>query len=202
MQPLATGTESARYGSSAAARAVGPGTASNPTTSGHHTDQQDARRMMGRNRRTDVMPSSSVTDRERWSAEVRPVGRAWHAEGVPDPLAAPAAVSPDAVAAVTDPIFAQALERGAAPGLAFGVISRGELVHAPRDGRSSALDGPAPTSDTVFRIASMTKSFTAATLLRLRDDGLLVARPARWSSWCRSCWQAGRKPDSSPCATC
>src|SRR5205085_7859950 len=30
-----------------------------------------------------------------------------------------------------------------------------------------------PDADSVFRIASMTKSFTAATILRLRDDGAL-----------------------------
>jgi CubicO group peptidase (beta-lactamase class C family) len=35
------------------------------------------------------------------------------------------------------------------------------------------LGGPPPDADTVFRIASMTKSFTASTLLSLRDAGLL-----------------------------
>ena len=35
------------------------------------------------------------------------------------------------------------------------------------------LGGPAPDADTVFRIASMTKSFTASAILALRDDGLL-----------------------------
>lgn len=92
---------------------------------------------------------------------------------MPDPLAAPApAVSAEAVAALTDPIFAQALEREAAPGLAFGVVFHGELVHARGMG-VAALDGPVPTSDTTFRIASMTKSVTAAVLLSLRDDGFL-----------------------------
>jgi CubicO group peptidase (beta-lactamase class C family) len=38
----------------------------------------------------------------------------------------------------------------------------------------SVDDGRGPTSRTVFRIASMTKTFTAATVLRLRDDGVLA----------------------------
>jgi CubicO group peptidase (beta-lactamase class C family) len=37
-----------------------------------------------------------------------------------------------------------------------------------------ALGGPEPDADTVFRIASMTKSFTAALLLLLRDEGRLA----------------------------
>ena len=35
------------------------------------------------------------------------------------------------------------------------------------------LGGPPPDADTVFRIASMTKSFTASAILALRDDGAL-----------------------------
>ena len=42
-------------------------------------------------------------------------------------------------------------------------------------GHSGQLDdGSSPTMRTVFRIASMTKPFTAATVLRLRDDGVLA----------------------------
>jgi CubicO group peptidase (beta-lactamase class C family) len=35
------------------------------------------------------------------------------------------------------------------------------------------VDGPTPDADSVFRIASMTKSFTAAVVLMLRDEGAL-----------------------------
>ena len=42
------------------------------------------------------------------------------------------------------------------------------------DGCAGTLDdGRAPTRRTVFRIASMTKSFTAATVLALRDAGVV-----------------------------
>jgi len=58
------------------------------------------------------------------------------------------------------------------PGLAYGLVAGGELVHSGGRG-VRAEGGDRPDLDTVFRIASMTKSFTAATLLSLRDAGAL-----------------------------
>ncbi len=58
------------------------------------------------------------------------------------------------------------------PGLAYGVIVSDTLVHSGGRGELRP-GGPIPEAGTVFRIASMTKSFTAATVLGLRDDGLL-----------------------------
>ncbi|HVN11375.1 MAG TPA: serine hydrolase domain-containing protein [Kineosporiaceae bacterium] len=66
------------------------------------------------------------------------------------------------------------------PGLAYGVIRDGELVHAGGrgwcafPGSPAASAGRVPDADTVFRIASMTKSFTAAAILLLRDEGVLA----------------------------
>jgi CubicO group peptidase (beta-lactamase class C family) len=67
------------------------------------------------------------------------------------------------------------------PGVAWGIVAEGGLAHhggfgsrrcgGPEDGRTSG--GP-PDADTVFRIASMTKSFTAAAVLLLRDAGALA----------------------------
>src|SRR4051794_25417281 len=59
------------------------------------------------------------------------------------------------------------------PGVAWGVIRGGELVHT--GGAGTMRDGAerVPDADTVFWIASMTKSFTAATVLSLRDEGRL-----------------------------
>jgi serine-type D-Ala-D-Ala carboxypeptidase/endopeptidase len=59
------------------------------------------------------------------------------------------------------------------PGLAYGVVAGGSLVHARGLGERW-IGGPAPDAETVFRIASMTKSFTAAAVLSLRDDGALA----------------------------
>jgi CubicO group peptidase (beta-lactamase class C family) len=59
------------------------------------------------------------------------------------------------------------------PGVSYGVIVDGELVHTRGVGTTAIGGGTAPTPDTVFRIASMTKSFTAAAVLLLRDEGHL-----------------------------
>jgi CubicO group peptidase (beta-lactamase class C family) len=90
------------------------------------------------------------------------------ADGTPPsgPIA-PADVS--AVAAIADSY----LLRGSQPGLAYGIVAGGLLVHARGLGESW-LGGPEPDAATVFRIASMTKSFTAAAVLALRDDGALA----------------------------
>jgi CubicO group peptidase (beta-lactamase class C family) len=63
-------------------------------------------------------------------------------------------------------------QRGGQPGLAYGIVIGGELVHAAGLGEGE-LGGPPPDAGTVFRIASMTKSFTASAILALRDDGAL-----------------------------
>jgi len=59
------------------------------------------------------------------------------------------------------------------PGMIYGVVIDGRLVHIGAFGVQN-LDSRRPvTADTLFRIASMTKSFTALTVLKLRDDGRL-----------------------------
>lgn len=59
------------------------------------------------------------------------------------------------------------------PGIAFGLMHDGKLIYSSGLGESVIGSGSQPTSDTVFRIASMTKSFTAKAILLLRDRGLL-----------------------------
>jgi CubicO group peptidase (beta-lactamase class C family) len=59
------------------------------------------------------------------------------------------------------------------PGSAWGIIIDGQLVYTKTFGvREKKTNSPA-TADTAFRIASMTKSFTAAAVLKLRDEGKL-----------------------------
>jgi CubicO group peptidase (beta-lactamase class C family) len=62
--------------------------------------------------------------------------------------------------------------RGGQPGLAYGVIADGVLAHSGGYGERWP-GGPTPDAETVFRIASMTKSFTATLVLMLRDRGAL-----------------------------
>src|SRR6516164_5537655 len=71
-----------------------------------------------------------------------------------------------------DALVAGYHRRGGQPGLAYGIVAGDELVHAAGLG-VRYLGGPAPDADTVFRIASMTKSFTASAIMALRDDGAL-----------------------------
>jgi len=59
------------------------------------------------------------------------------------------------------------------PGAAWGIVIDGRLAHLGVAGyRDLATKSPV-TKDSVFRIASMTKSFTAMAILRLRDEGKL-----------------------------
>jgi CubicO group peptidase (beta-lactamase class C family) len=57
------------------------------------------------------------------------------------------------------------------PGLAYGVTLGGRLVHSRGLGTLRVGEDAVPDARSVFRIASMTKSFTAATVLSLRDEG-------------------------------
>lgn len=72
-----------------------------------------------------------------------------------------------------DRIFDSFFAGDASVGLVWGVIADGQLVHSGARGSTALVDGHPPTLDTSFRIASMTKSFTAATVLALRDEGRL-----------------------------
>jgi CubicO group peptidase (beta-lactamase class C family) len=65
-------------------------------------------------------------------------------------------------------------ERSRVPGIAYGIIIDGELVHAGTAGlRDVGARAPVDTA-TVFRIASMSKSFAAAAIMQLRDAGRLA----------------------------
>jgi CubicO group peptidase (beta-lactamase class C family) len=76
------------------------------------------------------------------------------------------------VAAIADEVFASTPELASVPGVAFGVVHDGALVHSGGYG-TATVGGATPRRDTVFRIASMTKSFTAAAVMVLRDEGRL-----------------------------
>jgi D-alanyl-D-alanine-carboxypeptidase/D-alanyl-D-alanine-endopeptidase len=60
------------------------------------------------------------------------------------------------------------------PGFVFGIVQNGQLVHCRAAGVQSIADQSPVTVDSVFRIASMTKSFTALAALKLRDAGKLA----------------------------
>ena len=70
-------------------------------------------------------------------------------------------------------LFERAHQRMRLPGSAWGVVIDGELVLVKTLGVRDAQAKDPVTPTTAFRIASMTKSFTAAAVLKLRDEGKL-----------------------------
>ena len=72
-----------------------------------------------------------------------------------------------------DRLFRQYAADAHVPGAAWGIIVDGELVHTGVVGYRDVPSKAPVTPDTVFRIASMTKSFTAMAILKLRDAGRL-----------------------------
>ena len=59
------------------------------------------------------------------------------------------------------------------PGMVWGVVIDGRLAHTGTFGVRDRTSNAPATVGTAFRIASMTKSFTALAILRLRDEGKL-----------------------------
>lgn len=59
------------------------------------------------------------------------------------------------------------------PGLAWGVVVDGALVHSGATGVRDVASNAKAMPDSVFRIASMTKNFTAMAIVKLRDQGKL-----------------------------
>ncbi|HEX5827058.1 MAG TPA: serine hydrolase domain-containing protein [Candidatus Limnocylindrales bacterium] len=81
--------------------------------------------------------------------------------------------TPDHPFAALDAAFEAVHRHQRVPGVAWGVIRDCGLVHAGGIGTIRDGEAATPDADSVFRIASMTKSFTAAAILLLRDEGRL-----------------------------
>ena len=74
---------------------------------------------------------------------------------------------------IIDSLYKATAEKNHFPGLAFGIVVDGKLVHTGNYGYTDIDKKIAVTSSSVFRIASMSKSFTAMAILKLRDEGKL-----------------------------
>src|SRR5947209_18406301 len=93
--------------------------------------------------------------------------------GQPAAVAATAsAIAPDSLADI-DKIFADWRLSAHVPGLVYGIVADGRLVHVRGLGVQDLASNRAVTPDTLFRIASMSKAFTALAILKLRDEGKL-----------------------------
>jgi CubicO group peptidase (beta-lactamase class C family) len=74
---------------------------------------------------------------------------------------------------IVDRIYREYAEKNHFPGYAFGVMLDGKLVYSGSGGYTD-IDKKIPaTTRSMFRIASMSKSFTAMSILKLRDEGKL-----------------------------
>ena len=72
-----------------------------------------------------------------------------------------------------DRLFADFQVDSRAPGLVYGIVADGRLVHVKGLGVQDLVHKRAVTPESLFRIASMTKAFTALAILKLRDEGKL-----------------------------
>jgi CubicO group peptidase (beta-lactamase class C family) len=90
------------------------------------------------------------------------------------PSIAPSQVAADPTSvkyAHADRIFANYVADAHVPGLVYGIVVDGQLVHVGTYGVQDLESKRPVTRDSLFRVASMTKAFTALTVLKLRDDG-------------------------------
>jgi len=72
-----------------------------------------------------------------------------------------------------DSVMRAFMQRSRVPGIAYGIIVDGKLWHVAAHGLREVPTGARVDTSSVFRIASMTKSFTALAILQLRDAGRL-----------------------------
>lgn len=77
----------------------------------------------------------------------------------------------DALSARLDEHFRGRLEQRKATGLAVGIVVDGEVLYSKGFGVLDVGSKSPVNVDSVFRIASLTKSFTATAVMKLRDEG-------------------------------
>lgn len=74
---------------------------------------------------------------------------------------------------VIDQLYKDYAEKNHFPALVYGIVVDGKLVHTGNTGYTDLEKKTPATANSDFRIASMTKSFTAMAILKLRDEGKL-----------------------------
>ena len=74
---------------------------------------------------------------------------------------------------VIEKIYRDQMEKNHFPSIAFGVIANGQLVYSGSFGKSNLKDSLPAGTKSLYRVASMSKSFTAMAILKLRDEGKL-----------------------------
>ena len=86
----------------------------------------------------------------------------------PSPIAGIERIGP-----TLDPIFERFMAEAHVPGLVYGIVADGRLAYVQAFGSRTQDPHEIVTPDSLFRIASMSKAFTALAILKLRDEGRL-----------------------------
>lgn len=74
---------------------------------------------------------------------------------------------------LVEKIYKDYAEKNHFPGYAFGIVLDGKLVYSGAGGYSDVENKIPATTQSMFRIASMSKSLTAMAIVKLRDEGKL-----------------------------
>ena len=74
---------------------------------------------------------------------------------------------------VIDKVYKDYAEKNHFPSIAYGVVVGDRLIYSNATGIANIKDNSAATTKSLYRIASMSKSFTAMSILKLRDEGKL-----------------------------
>ena len=82
-------------------------------------------------------------------------------------------VLPDGLTEAIDSLYRTFAAENNLPGISYGIIIDTALVYTGSSGFAELAGRRPVTSSTAFRAASMTKSFTALAILKLRDEGKL-----------------------------
>lgn len=95
------------------------------------------------------------------------------------PVFSPALADPAAKAQLTalvpqlDAYLQERFAASGATGVAVGIVLQGELIYEKNMGVLARGSSVAVNGDSVFRVASLSKSFTALAVMKLRDEGRL-----------------------------
>lgn len=74
---------------------------------------------------------------------------------------------------VIERLYKEHASRNHFPAIAFGIVADGKLIYSGAFGYTDVSKKIPATSKSIFRIASMSKSFTAMAILKLRDASKL-----------------------------
>lgn len=74
---------------------------------------------------------------------------------------------------IVDSLYKNHAKKNNFPSIAYGVVVGNQLVYSGATGIANIKDNRPATPKTLYRIASMSKSFTGMAILKLRDEGKL-----------------------------